>query len=61
MAKPKVTLKENSVIIEIPIGLRVSKSGKSKVIASTEGNIATDVMYDGKPIVVGANVYVAID
>jgi len=34
-----------------------SKSGKTMVIASTNGNQVTDATFKGKPIVVGVNAY----
>lgn len=43
--------------VSIPISARTSASGKSLVIASTNGNIQTDVMYDGKPVTIGLNAY----
>lgn len=35
-----------------------SASGKSRVIASTNGNKTTSVMVDGKPLVIGLNAYI---
>lgn len=35
-----------------------SKSGKTTVIASSNGNQATSLIYDGKPVVIGVNAYV---
>lgn len=36
---------------------RVSKSGKTNVIASTNGNQATTAVYDGHVVTVGLNAY----
>lgn len=36
---------------------RVSKSGKTTVIASTNGNQATTAQYDGHVVTVGLNAY----
>lgn len=36
-----------------------SSSGKTLVIASSHGNHRVDATYDGKPITVGFNAYVA--
>lgn len=35
-----------------------SASGKTLVIATTRGNVITDAMIDGKPVVVGVNAYI---
>jgi len=37
---------------------KASKSGKSKVIASSGGNVLTAVKVDGKPLYVGVNAYI---
>ena len=37
----------------------VSASGKSTVIASTSGNKATDILYNGKPVIIGLNAYIS--
>jgi hypothetical protein len=34
-------------------------TGKTLVIASTRGNQRTDAVIDGRPVIVGANAYVA--
>jgi len=54
----KVELKNNELIITLPISARASKSGKSTVVASTGGNQPTACQYEGKPIIVGVNAYV---
>ncbi len=35
-----------------------SASGKTLVVATTHGNVATDVQIDGKPVTVGVNAYI---
>ena len=35
-----------------------SASGKTLVVASTHGNKETDVMIDGKPVIIGLNAYI---
>lgn len=35
----------------------LSKQGKSKVHASTKGNIPTTVQVNGKPLILGVNAY----
>ena len=50
-------IKNNQLIITIPISPRTSKSGKSLVIASTGGNVATGLEHGGKPVILGLNAY----
>jgi len=54
----KVTLTKTSIIIELPLSPRPSKSGKTTVIASTAGNQPTTCSYKDKPIIVGCNCYI---
>ena len=35
-----------------------SASGKTLVISSTRGNMATDLMVKGKPVTIGLNAYI---
>ena len=35
-----------------------SASGKTLVVATTHGNVPTDVQIDGKPVTVGVNAYI---
>jgi hypothetical protein len=35
-----------------------SASGKTLVVVSTRGNKPTDVMIDGKPLIIGLNAYI---
>ena len=44
--------------VEITIQKRPSASGKTTVVASTNGNQPTTVMIDGKPVVIGLNAYI---
>ncbi len=46
------------LIVEIPIQKRPSASGKTTVIASTNGNQPTALQVDGKPVIVGLNAYI---
>lgn len=48
---------EEYLVIELPVHARPSKSGKTTVIASTNGNIESGVEYDGKPVRIGVNAY----
>ena len=54
----KVEIKGNEIIVTLPISPRTSKSGKSTVIASTGGNIATSAEYEGQAVIIGVNAYV---
>lgn len=47
-----------AIQITIPISKRPSASGKTTVVASSNGNIATSVVIDGKPVIVGVNAYI---
>ncbi len=51
----------SKLVISLPLVKppRPSKSGKSLTVATTSGNIATDVIVDGKPVVVGVNAYIS--
>lgn len=44
--------------ISLPIVKRPSSSGKTLVIASTNGNHATTAVVDGKPVIIGVNAYI---
>jgi hypothetical protein len=56
----KVTVKDNVLTIEIPMGTPApSASGKTLVVASTHGNVKTDVMIQGKPVTIGLNAYIS--
>ena len=35
-----------------------SKSGKTMVVASTNGNKATEATVDGRPVILGLNAYI---
>lgn len=52
-------IKDNKIIITLPIEPSVSASGKSLVVASTKGNKTSAVSYEGKPIVIGVNAYIS--
>jgi len=54
----KVTTKGNTLIIEIEMQTpALSASGKTLVIASTKGNVVTDIIVNGKPVAIGLNAY----
>ena len=47
-----------TLIIKLDINEHPSKTGKTTVIATTSGNIQTNLMHNGKPVVIGVNAYV---
>lgn len=56
-----VTLKNGKLVIEIDANVAnppASASGKSRIVASTNGNLTTSVMVQGKPVVIGLNAYI---
>ena len=57
-----VTVKEtngvSTLVIDTPVSLRPSKSGKTMLVASSGGNVTTTAMVDGKPVTVGLNAYI---
>ncbi len=55
----KVEKKGETLVITIPIEKRESGSGKSIVIASSNGNVTTSLMVDNKPLIVGVNCYIS--
>jgi hypothetical protein len=46
------------MVVELPISKRPSASGKTTVVASTNGNQPTTLTIDGKVVVVGFNAYI---
>jgi len=44
--------------IQVPIVKRSSASGKTTIIASTNGNQPSTVIMDGKPVIVGLNAWI---
>lgn len=61
MADVKAELSKDgkSLIITMPFDKKgsISKSGKSRVHASTNGNKDSDLEVDGKPLTIGLNAY----
>ena len=50
----------NTLVIRIPLeSPSPSASGKTLVVASTRGNLLTNIMVSGKPVKIGVNAYVA--
>lgn len=62
MSQVKVERKKvngvDSFVITAPISPRASKSGKSIVLASTNGNMPTTEAQDDQPVILGLNMYV---
>jgi hypothetical protein len=56
----KVELVGKDLVITIPVNSppQRSKSGKSLIVASTNGNARTNITIDGKNVVVGLNAYI---
>lgn len=44
--------------VSIPVTKRPSATGKTTIIASTNGNQPTSILIDGKPVIVGLNAYI---
>ena len=54
-----VKIENGKLFIEIDLQEPTpSSSGKTLVVATTHGNVVTDVVVDGKPVVIGLNAYV---
>jgi hypothetical protein len=54
-----VEIKDNKLHIEIDLETPTpSASGKTLVVASTHGNMVTNAMIDGKPVIIGLNAYI---
>ena len=51
----------NNLVIRIPINkpLLPSKSGKTLLVASSNGNVQTTCIVESKPVTIGLNAYVA--
>lgn len=59
MAGLKASVKDNVLLIQIPLNApRESASGKTFVVASSQGNVQTELMIGGKPVIIGLNAYV---
>ena len=59
----KAEIKDGNLVITLPVDTKdppVSKSGKSRVVASTRGNVQTSLQIKGKNVTVGANAYILV-
>lgn len=56
----KVSIEGKELVIRIPMQSppQPSASGKTLVVASTRGNLKSDVVVDGKQVVIGLNAYI---
>jgi len=55
----EVKIENDKLIISIELQKPTpSASGKTLVVATTHGNVTTDCVIDGKPVVVGLNAYI---
>jgi hypothetical protein len=62
-ASPKkltASIEGEYLVIRVPLNPKPvrSASGKTLVVASSHGNKETEVLIEGKPVVVGVNAYV---
>lgn len=56
----KTEIKDNQLIITIDLQTpTLSASGKTLVVASTRGNVTTDLTIQGKPVTIGLNAYIS--
>lgn len=54
----KAEIKNNELTITLTIEKKESKSGKSIVIATTNGNVTNGLEYEGNPVIIGVNAYI---
>ena len=62
MAQSAIAKIEGSkLVITLPLinPPKPSKSGKSLTVATTSGNIVTDVVVNKKPVTIGVNAYIS--
>lgn len=58
--EPQIEVTKDEIKITLPIEgpLKPSKSGKSMVIATTHGSMATKAIVNDKPVWMGVNVFI---
>jgi hypothetical protein len=55
----EVNIEDGKLIIKIELQKHTpSPSGKTLVVATTHGNVVTDCIIEGKPVVVSLNAYI---
>lgn len=53
------TIKDGKLIIEIPLQTPTpSKTGKTLMVATTNGNVVTSAVVNGKPVTIGLNAWI---
>jgi len=53
------SIKDKTLVLVLPLmPLLPSKSGRSRILASTGGGKASEVVIDGKPVIVNVTAYV---
>ena len=55
----KVEIKDNEIVIILPLSRQPSKSGKTVLVASTHGGQSSSAVVDGKPVIVSVNAYIS--
>ena len=53
-------IKGKNLVVTIPLeeDPQPSASGKTKVVASSRGNVKTNLTYKGQPVTIGFNAYI---
>lgn len=55
----QATIKDNKLTIVIDLQEpKLSKTGKTYIVASSGGNITTTAKVDGKPVIIGLNAFI---
>jgi ABC-type uncharacterized transport system YnjBCD ATPase subunit len=55
----QVTIEKGELVIRVKLSTPTpSKSGKSLMVATTNGNMTTSALVDGKPVILGLNAYI---
>lgn len=56
----QATIEGTTLVVKIPMNAQPTRSasGKTLVVASTHGNMATAAMVQNKPVIVGLNAYI---
>lgn len=57
VVEAEIEITNEYVIIKLPVDAKPSKSGKTTVLATTGGNVATQYEYKGEIIFIGATAY----
>ena len=63
MSDVTITLEDDELVIRLPANTELasmpaSKSGKTRIVASTHGGLRTGVEVDGQPLTLSLNAYV---